>query len=150
MNGKLGCAMERQELYEYMRRQRYGVLSSVSTDGTPQSALVGVAITPELDIVFDTLKTSRKYPNLLQDPRCSFVLGWHGEQTVQLEGVAEQPIGDELLRLQAIYFETWPDGAARAHWTGIVWLVMRTRWLRYSDYNFDPPRVWESKIGDQL
>ena len=93
--------MDRPEIYYFLRSHRYGVLSGVSADGLPQSALVGIAIITMLDIVFDTLKSSRKYPNLLREPRCSFVIGWTGEQTLQLEGVAEEPSGDELARLQA-------------------------------------------------
>jgi hypothetical protein len=52
----------------FILRQRYGVVSSIASDGTPQSALVGIACTPRLELIFDTLKSSRKYANLLQRP----------------------------------------------------------------------------------
>jgi len=100
--------MDRSELYRFMRQHRYGVVSSIAADGTPQSALVGIATTPELQIVFDTLRTTRKYANLTSNPRCSFVVGWSGEQTVQFEGIAEEPSGDDLLRYQAAYFAVRP------------------------------------------
>ena len=88
------------DLYSFMTRFRYGVVSSVAADGSPQSALVGIAVTPQLEIVFDTLNTSRKYRNLVARPSCSLVVGWSGEQTVQVEGVAELPGGAELKRFQ--------------------------------------------------
>ncbi len=50
----------RQLFIPFMAKSRYGVISSIESGGTPQSALVGVAITPELEIVFDTLKTTQK------------------------------------------------------------------------------------------
>ncbi len=37
--------------------------------GAPQSALVGIAITPELEIIFDLVEKSRKFANIARDPR---------------------------------------------------------------------------------
>ncbi|HEY4679191.1 MAG TPA: pyridoxamine 5'-phosphate oxidase family protein [Candidatus Angelobacter sp.] len=90
-----------------------GVLSSIADSGAPQSALVGVATTENLEIVFDTVKTSRKYPNLIAKPDCSFVFGWTGEQTVQYEGTAEELTGERLKHYQEVYFHFWPDGPTR-------------------------------------
>jgi len=42
-----------------------GVVGSISADGAPQSALVGFAVTDELEIVFDTLSDTRKYRNFV-------------------------------------------------------------------------------------
>ena len=142
MEGRL-IAMERSELFRFMKKHRYGVVSSIAADGTPQSALVGIAVTPELDIVFDTLRTTRKYTNLLRNPRCSFVVGWSGEQTVQYEGIAEEPSGENLRRFQAAYFLSWPDGLSRMDWPNLTYLVVHPRWLRYSDYDQNPPFVQE-------
>jgi pyridoxine/pyridoxamine 5'-phosphate oxidase len=126
-----------------MTQHRYGVVSSISRNGTPQSALVGIATTSDLEIVFDTVKTSRKYPNLIERPSCSFVVGWSGEQTVQFEGMAEEPAGPELTRCQEAYFAAWPDGPARMSWPGIAYFVVRPRWIRYSDYDRSPPLIEE-------
>ena len=78
--------MERLFLYRFMSQHRYGVVSSIGGEGNPQSALVGIATSPDLEIIFDTVKSSRKYSNLIARPACSFVVGWSGEQTVQFEG----------------------------------------------------------------
>jgi pyridoxine/pyridoxamine 5'-phosphate oxidase len=126
-----------------MTQHRYGVVSSISRNGIPQSALVGIATTPDLEIVFDTVKTSRKYPNLIERPSCSFVVGWSGEQTVQFEGMAEEPGGPELTRCQEVYFAAWPDGPARMSWPGIAYFVVRPRWIRYSDYDRSPALIEE-------
>jgi pyridoxine/pyridoxamine 5'-phosphate oxidase len=125
------------------RDYRYGVVSSLSTEGTPQSALVGIAVTPELEIVFDTLNSSRKYKNLIQRPSCSFVVGWGGEKTVQYEGTAGEPTGAVLERCQEAYFAVWPEGLAHVSWPGIAYFVVRPTWVRYSDYDQNPPLIEE-------
>lgn len=139
--------MDRLAVYSFMAQHRYGVVSSIGPDGTPQSALVGIATTPNLEIVFDTVKSSRKYPNLIARPACSFVVGWSGEQTVQLEGVAEEPQGARLQRYQEIYFGAWPDGPARMAWPGITYFVVRPRWIRYSDFDQRPPLIEVIELG---
>jgi hypothetical protein len=99
--------MDRIALHSFMVRHRFGVVSSISGDGTPQSALVGIAVTPQLEIIFDTVRSSRKYPNLIARPVCSFVVGWAGEQTVQFEGHAAESNGPDLKNMNANVQESW-------------------------------------------
>ena len=139
--------MEKSALYSVMTRSRYGVISSIASGGTPQSALVGVATTPDLEIVFDTLKTTRKYANLVERPMCSFVLWWSGEQTVQLDGIAIEPQGAALDRYREVYFAAWPGGPARLAWPGLVHLVVQPRWIRYSDFDQSPPLIEELRFS---
>src|ERR1700746_891176 len=96
--GSIVAYMTKTELFEFMSCQRLGVVGSISLEGEPQSALVGIAVTRELEIIFDTLDNSRKYKNLVADSRACFVMGWEGEQTVQYEGEAFLPRGEELER----------------------------------------------------
>ena len=49
--------MDPIELHSFMVRHHFGVVSSISGDGTPQSALVGIAITAQLEIIFDTVSS---------------------------------------------------------------------------------------------
>jgi len=130
-------------IYTFAAQCRLGVLSTVCDANTPQSALVGIAITPHLEIIFDTVKSSRKYPNLIAQPVCSFVIGWAGEQTVQYEGEAEELESPELERYQETYFKVWPDGPSRLSWPGIVYFVVRPASIRYSDFDQSPPLIRE-------
>jgi pyridoxine/pyridoxamine 5'-phosphate oxidase len=138
--------MDRGFIYSFMAGCRYGVVSSIAGDGTPQAALVGIAVTPELEIIFDTVSSSRKYRNLMARPECSFVVGWSGEQTVQYEGIASTPTGAELKRYQEVYFAAWPDGPARMSWPGIAYFVVRPTWIRYSDFAQNPPLIQETTL----
>jgi hypothetical protein len=130
-------------VYEFLSAQKLGVLGYLSPDGAPRSALVGIAVTPELEIIFDTVSSSRKFTCLLANPAASFVAGWAGEVTVQFEGNAFQPSGAALARYQEIYFAAWPDGPERLNWPGIAYFVVRPRWIRYSDYDQRPPVIEE-------
>jgi pyridoxine/pyridoxamine 5'-phosphate oxidase len=86
----------RAEIYELLRRHRLAVISTVNAEASPQAALIGFAVTEALDIIFDTVTTSRKYANMLANPRVALVIGWDAEQTVQVEGSAEVLSGDAL------------------------------------------------------
>jgi pyridoxine/pyridoxamine 5'-phosphate oxidase len=80
------------------------VLSAVTDTGQPQSALLGMAVTQQLEIIFDTVKSSRKYPNLKKNPRVAWVLGCTTEVTVQFEGVAEGVSGRRVGQVQKDLF----------------------------------------------
>jgi hypothetical protein len=127
--------MQIDELYGFITVRKLAVISTTSSRGVPQSALVGVAVSPDLHIVFDTIKSSRKYANLKSDPRISLVSGWDGEITVQYEGIAIEPEGDALKYAKSIYFKAWPDGVERQQWPGITWFLITPLWIRYSDFN---------------
>jgi pyridoxine/pyridoxamine 5'-phosphate oxidase len=135
--------MEREAICRVMQQYRYGVVSSVSPKGVAQSALVGIAVTPELEIIFDTVRPSRKYANLLRQPACSFVVGWGGEQTVQFEGVAEELSDEGRERYLEMYFAVWPECRAHLQWPDITHFVVRPTWIRYSDYDQSPPLIKE-------
>ena len=139
--------MTKADLFAFLSGCKLGVLGSVSPEGIPQSALVGIAVTEELELIFDTLDTTRKYRNLTKNSRASFVVGWEGERTVQFEGEAYLPDGEELRRYKKIYFATWPDGPAREGWLGIAYFVVCPRWIRYSDFDERPPKIEELLIG---
>jgi len=121
-------------LRDYISRQRYAVISSNGPHGTPQSALVGIAVSESLEIYFDTVDTTRKIANIRGNPRVSLVIGWENEQTLQYEGLADLPEGAALTDLKAIYFRAWPDGPQRQSWKGITYCRVRPIWLRFSSY----------------
>lgn len=131
------------DLYGFLAQCRLGVLGTIAEGNVPQSALVGIAVTKDWELIFDTVNSSRKYRNLIARPACSFVIGWTGEQTVQYEGRAHELSGAELQQYQHIYFEVWPECRSHLTWPGIVYFVVRPRWIRYSDFDQNPPLIRE-------
>src|ERR1700737_4756486 len=106
----------RQALLVMMRGHRFAIQTSVSPTASPQAAVVGVIVTDDFELFFDTIDTTRKMQNLRQNPKIAFVLGGTvegDERTVQYEGIADEPRGSELERLKTIYFRRFPDGPAR-------------------------------------
>ena len=126
--------MQIEQLYQFIHASRLGVLSTIAPNGAPQSAVVGIAVAPNLSIVFDTLKSTRKYANLKADPRCSMVI-WEGEVTVQYEGIATEPEGEALTEAKGIYFPTWPSCVEHQNWPGITWFLISPMCIRYSDFD---------------
>jgi general stress protein 26 len=134
------------ELLAFLRRHRLAVQASVSASGDAQAAVVGVAITDRFEVVFDTIASSRKAQNLRSNPRIAMVIGGvtdGDEQTVQYEGVADEPTGSELERLKQAYYEAYPDGPSRLSWPGLIYVRVRPTWIRYSNFNANPPEIVE-------
>ena len=124
-----------------MRAQKWAVQASVSDRDAPQAAVIGVAISDDFEIVFDTLSETRKAINLRQNPKVALVIGWDEGQTVQYEGVADEPKGAELARMKRIYLAKFPDGVEREGWPGITYFRVRPMWIRYSDFRGVEPVV---------
>ena len=138
--------MNLNEAYEFMKKESLAVLATASEDGHPEAALMGFAVTAQLEIIFDTVKSSRKYPNLKRNPRVAWVVGCTTEITVQYEGMAEELEGEELAKYKKIYFAKFPDGPARESWPGITYFVVRPEWVRYCDYDPKKRRIEEREF----
>src|SRR5262249_31401145 len=127
--------------------------ASVSPTDSPQAAVVGIAVTERFEIVFDTVDSTRKAMNLRRNPRLAFVVGGltgGEERTVQYEGVADEPSGQELERIKGVYYEVYPDGPSRLSWPGLIYVRVRPTWIRYTDYTVDPTEVIEFAAVDLL
>jgi hypothetical protein len=138
--------MTRVELLRFMRAERHATVASVSPTGAAQAAVVGVVVSDDFEIFFDTLDVTRKALNLRARPRAAVVLGSvaaDAKVTVQVEGAADEPRGTDLERLKELYFERFLDGPTRQAWKGLIYVRVRPTWLRLSDYAQDPPRIVE-------
>lgn len=141
----------RTDLLDFMRRERYAVEATVTADGQPQAALVGIAVSDRFELIFDTLATTRKAANLRHNPRMAFVIGPtanNASSTVQYEGIAEEISGPALEELLPLYFKAFPDGALRRNWPGLIYMRVKPLWIRYSNYAFDPPEIVELRPED--
>jgi hypothetical protein len=138
--------MQPADLLSFLREHRLAAEASVSGSSGAQAAVVGFAISDAFEIVFDTLDSTRKVANLRRNPKLAFVIGGitpGDERTAQYEGIADEPAGTELERLTEIYYRVYPDGRARRSWAGLIYVRVRPTWIRYSDYNVDPPQIVE-------
>ncbi|MEO8399756.1 MAG: pyridoxamine 5'-phosphate oxidase family protein [Ignavibacteriaceae bacterium] len=130
--------MTNKFLYNFISKNKCAVLSTVSKDDLPEAALVGIAVTKDLKIIFDTVSDSRKYKNLIKNPSIAFVIGWNDETTLQYEGIAKIPSEKELEKFLKIYFKVFPDGKERKeNWKNIAYFYVEPKWIRYSDFKVE-------------
>src|SRR5688500_13260670 len=136
----------------FLRAHRLAVQASISPAGAPQAAVIGYGVSDRLDIVFDTLDSTRKAQNLRRDNRIALTIGGltaGDERTVQLQGVADEPAGAELEALKQVYYAAHPEGPARLSWPGLIYIRVRPTWIRDSDYNTRPPEVIEFREAER-
>ena len=136
--------MTRLDILQFMRENRYAVQASVSATGAPQAAVVGFVVTDSFELFFDCLSTHRKAVNLRGNPKVAFVIGGSTpgqERTLQLDGIADEPAGADLERLQKLYFSAFPDGVHRQNLPGIAYFRVRPTWIRFSDYSSQPNKI---------
>jgi len=140
--------MTKADLLTFLRGYRLAVQASVTHDGKPQAAVVGIVVTDDLEVVFDSVGSTRKVQNLRANANVALVIGGWGkgnEREVQYEGIADEPRGAELAPLQELYLAQFPDGHERLTWPGLTYIRCKPTWIRYSDWTVDPPVVeeWE-------
>lgn len=87
-----------------------------------------------------------KASNLRANPKIALVMGWDEGKTAQIEGIADEPAGEELARLKAVYFEKFPDGPSRESWPKITYFRVRPTWIRFSDFTTAPPTVTDLEV----
>ncbi len=89
---------KKSKVLEFIRNKHLMVISSTTVNNFSQSALVAFSENNELEIIFGTFCTTRKYKNIKHQSKVSLVIGWNEEKkiTVQYEGKAHELEGEEM------------------------------------------------------
>jgi general stress protein 26 len=125
----------------FAARHDVAVVATVTPEGLPEAALVGIAALDDGTIVFDAPDDARKVRNLRNRPRAAVVIGTDGPVSVQLEGAAVIAEGAERERYGAAYEARFPRSRALA--PGFVVIAVRPEWVRVYDASGSPARVTE-------
>lgn len=136
-----------QKIYEFIKTHDLAVLSTVTSDVLPQSAVVGFAENENLELFFGTSSEARKYTNLKKNPRVAIVIGWDQGKTVQYEGEALE-LQDEKVRQEAInmYLSKTPSAAKFLSDSKEAIFKVVPKWIKYTDLSVDPWNVIELKF----
>lgn len=126
-------ALSKQKALEFLRHCSLGAVATTSKKTGPEVALVDFAVSDELEIVFQTIQTTRKCLNLREDPRIAF-MAWEGNQTLQYEGVADEPEDFVMEPLLEIFFKANPQALNQKGWPGLTYFRVRPTWIRLSQY----------------
>lgn len=131
--GVLRLSLTRKEAFEFLKAAQLGAISTVSRDGSPEAAVVNIAVNESLELVFETIQTTRKCVNLRRDPRVAIVV-WRGDETLQYEGVADEPDLYAREPLLQTYFSAQPEALGHCGWPGLTYFRVQPRWIRLSRY----------------
>jgi hypothetical protein len=137
-----GEYMTPADLVSFLRLYPFAVQASVTSAGAPQAAVVGVTVTDELELVFDTLGRTRKAGNLRHNPRIAFVVGGD-DATVQYDGVADEPAGTERDRLVELHLAHFPERRGRERLGDLTYFRVRPLWIRYTRLRCGVPEIVE-------
>ena len=134
-----------KRIIDFMKLHRLAVISTIDTErNRPEAACIAFAEKDNLDLIFGTLNTSRKYKNLQANLNVSFVIGWSDELgTVQYEGVAQELSGEEALEHGKVMADK--NESARAFLTkeGQRYFLVKPAWVRLVDKSRVPQEVVE-------
>lgn len=133
---------------DFLKAHPLCVISTIHADGSgPESAVVAFAETENLEIIFGTSNTSRKYKNLQKDNRVSFVIGWSNKEgTIQYEGAAAELSGEETNKYAAVQVEKIPSSKDFVGREDQRWFIVKPTWLRFLDNALRPPDTYELKF----
>src|SRR3989344_5677908 len=122
-----------QEILDYIKSQRVGVLSVEMLDGSPHGATVHFANTENpLQFFFETYREYRKAEALFgrDITRASFVIGSdeNNMKTLQLDGEVR------LIKNEDIYLGKFPEKKEKSKEPKVVFFTFIPKWWRFTDW----------------
>lgn len=136
----------RSKVLDVLKENSLGVLSTIDAEGKgPQSAVVGFAQNDDLEIIFATPNTTRKYKNLSKNQNVSFVVGWNPSQdSIQYEGVAREISTKEEIRpyIDLIVSKN-PFAKGLLEREGQAIFAIKPAWIRLIQVKEKPPATHE-------
>lgn len=118
-----------------------GVISTMHPDSSPQSAVVYFTHDAALNLYITTRENTRKYQNILRDPRVAFVAYDQTQmKTVQLQGVAEiitdvKEQGDNFKELVSLVTKNNPTPPVdQLNGSEIVFIKIAVHWARAGNF----------------
>jgi general stress protein 26 len=128
-------AFTEHDVLSYMRRHKFAVIATTEATGAPHAVRVGIATTDALELVFDTLASTRKHANLQCEPRVAVMFTGPNQQTLEYEGVAFPVSVSDTAdnEYREVYYSVWPDGRERAKLPYVAYWRIVPRWARYSE-----------------
>ena len=125
-------------LYTFFHSRMIAVFSTIGPNTIPEAAVMEFGDTPNLELIFGTLRTTRKYQNLKRNPHIACVIGWEAGETVQYEGIAEELEGELRERYTRMMFA---KNTAFKHWehmSSMTYFRVLPCWIRYSCMHTKP------------
>ena len=134
----------KDKVLKLMASNIHCVISTLSPESEPQSALVGFSEDEQLCLVIGTSRDSRKHRNISAHPQVSIVVADEQRKLeVQYEGEAKvlspSQLGDRL----KLHFKKLPTTEKRLQDPNQVWINISPVWVRYVDASVSPVKYEE-------
>ncbi len=141
--------MKTEKIYNFIKNEKYAVISTVNEASQPESALVAFSETENLEIIFATSDKTRKLQNILLNPNVSVVIGWDPDEltTVQYEGTARVLPMEMAGEYADIHYNKQPGSRDHIDKPGECFVVITPVWTRFTDYGSHPEEIFEEHFG---
>jgi len=130
-------------ILNFIKKHTLAVLATTAPNGKPEASVIEFSERDNFELIFDTFSTFRKYKNLKRNASVAVVIGWDDNITVQYEGVVEELSGKELQECVKVHIAKCPDTKKFVNQKNIKFFKIIPKWIRYSDLNVDPWKVFE-------
>ena len=137
---------ESEIVRDFIKEHQIAVISTVTSDFLPVSAVVGIFANDKMELFFGTFNTSRKFVNIEKNPRVSFVIGWDKGKTVQYEGEAKKLSGKAEEEFKKAHLAKMSTAAKYVSASEAVFFKVTPTWIRYTDVSKDPWDIIEIGI----
>lgn len=131
------------QLYDFLNSYNIGVISTVNQDGLPQGAIISFGQTKDLEIVFGTNNTTRKYQNLAGDPHIAFTIGGATLETIQYEGIVRELDKSELDIVRETHWKKNPHLEKLSQIPEHRYFIASPSWIRYTNISAHPWDITE-------
>jgi pyridoxine/pyridoxamine 5'-phosphate oxidase len=132
----------RAEIAAFVRAEGRAVVATVTPDGEPEAALVGITALDDGTLIFNVVPWARKLANLKASGRAAVVVGTAAHVSVQFEGPAVITDGDEAEHYATEFERLMPGSKTR--YEGYEVVIVRPKWLQVYDVSHRPPLVVEA------
>lgn len=130
-------------ILDFIKRHNLAVLATTTPENKPEAAIVEFSEKDNLELIFDTFFTFRKYKNLQSNTNVAVVIGRDEDKTVQYEGEAIELKDNELKECQKIHVTKLPDAAKFVEMKDIKFFKIIPKWARYTDVSKHPWKEFE-------
>ncbi|MBI3620125.1 pyridoxamine 5'-phosphate oxidase family protein [Candidatus Roizmanbacteria bacterium] len=128
-------ATQKSQVLSFIRRHQVAIVSTVSPENKPEAATMGISEKDNLELIFQTPNTTRKYRNLKNNPNVAVTFGWDLNEfiTVQYEGIVYELQEDEINEYRQIHITKNPISKPYAYLPTHKYFKIIPKWIRYWD-----------------
>jgi pyridoxine/pyridoxamine 5'-phosphate oxidase len=135
----------REQIYEFVRSQVLGVISTLDNDGAPMNATVAFSVTEDAKLIVGTSETSHKSQNIDGDSRVAVVItDVEKRYTLQVQGTARK-VTQETFEAQYAdeHYGQRPQSLPFKDKPGQCHILITPTHMRFSDCSTNPWAITE-------